>query len=201
MHLNLHNNLIKSNSDIELARRVFGNRGLDNTTIGLLLGMTKVSTAQLTGRVITDYIQLRDEKNQNTNGGTFTTGAWQRRDLNAKNEDTGGHCTLLFNQFTLLAGTYWFCSSAPAVAVARHQSRLQNVTDAVTTLTGTSEYNPTAATTSTKSLISDRFTITGTKTFELQHRCETTSATIGFGVAANFTTEVYSFVQIFREAG
>ena len=49
------------------------------------------------------------------------------------------------------------------------------------------------------STVSGRFTITGSKVFELQHQCGTTQVDLGFGAAANFATEVYSEVEFWKE--
>ncbi|MBK9751738.1 MAG: hypothetical protein IPO91_33915 [Chloroflexi bacterium] len=146
-------------------------------------------------------IVLRDEKTQNTGGGTFTSGAWRTRDLNTEAVDTGNHCTLGSNQFTLAAGTYRIYASVPAAYCRRHQARLQNITDTTTTIVGTSEYTTAADAdaTATRSIIEGRFTIASSKTFEIQHRCQTTFASNGFGVASNFTTEVYTTVRLEKE--
>lgn len=146
-----------------------------------------------------DYILIRDEKTQNTNGGTFTSGAWQTRTLNTEVNDAGGHSSLASNQITLAAGTYEVEISVPAFYVRRHQARLQNITDATTTLTGTSEvaYDGTTLAV-TRSIIKGRFTIASSKTFEVQHHCEITEATNGFGVACNFTTEVYTVAEFWK---
>ena len=147
-----------------------------------------------------DMIVLREEQAQNTSGGTFTNGAWRTRVLNTEVVDTGNHCTLSSNQFTLAAGTYRIRAFAPAFAVARNQIRLQNVTDATTTLIGTSVYaQSSTALSGSQSEIVGRFTIASSKAFEIQHRCETTVATRGLGVEANFTTEVYTVVELYKE--
>jgi hypothetical protein len=111
-------------------------------------------------------------------------------------EDSGGYASLSAGQVTLAAGTYRLRGSAPAFAVGGHQARWQNVSDGVTVLIGSVEY---ADTVQTRSIVAGRFTISASKTFELQHRCETTRATDGFGVAGNFDTEVYAEVELWRE--
>lgn len=148
-----------------------------------------------------DYICIRDEKTQNTDGGTFTSGAWRVRDLNTETADTGGDASLSSNQITLTAGSYRCRIIAPATQCGRHQAQLYNTTDAATTIIGTSEFSGAAASTvpQTASVIAGRFTIAGSKTFEVQHQCEVTKATVGFGVASNFTTEVYTVAEFWRE--
>lgn len=144
-------------------------------------------------------VQLRDEQAQNTAGGGFTSGAWQTRVLNTESIDTGGLCTLSSNQFVLAAGTYQIRASAPAHQCNGHQTRLQNATAATTTITGTTERAPAGAGVMTRSIVEGRFTSNGTDAYELQHRCGTTRATDGLGIAANLTTEVYAQVWLIKE--
>lgn len=146
-----------------------------------------------------DYIEIRDEKAAGTDGGGFTQGAWQTRTLNTEHADAGGHATVAANQITLLAGTYLCDIDAPAGVVNSHQARLQNITDGTTTLVGTSEYTGSGNTTYTRSRITGRFTIASTKVFEVQHQCQTTKATDGFGNSANFgVTEVYTVARFWK---
>ncbi len=142
-------------------------------------------------------IILREELAQNSSAGSFSSGAWQTRALNTLAADGGGYASLASSQVTLAAGTYSLRASAPAFAVDRHQTRWQNVTDNTTTLLGTPEF---AAAVQTRSEIVGRFSISASSTFELQHRCETTRGTDGFGVAGDFAAEVYATVELWKEA-
>lgn len=149
------------------------------------------------------YVLVQDEKAQNTDGGTATSGAWETRTLNTEVSDPDGVCSLASNQITLEAGTYECVISAPTWRTGRHQIRLQNVTDSTTVLTGTTEYSSNIDSAGsfgpmTRSIIVGRFTIAASKALEVQHRVETTRATNGYGVAANFTTEVYTVAQFTR---
>lgn len=146
-----------------------------------------------------DYIEIRDEKAAGTDGGGFTSGAWQKRDLNTEHSDAGGHAALASSQITLSAGTYLAEIACPAVAVNAHQARLYNVTDSATTLIGTSSYCGNGSTQATVSTITGRFTIAASKVFEVQHRCETTKATNGYGDANNFgELEVYTVARFWK---
>lgn len=145
------------------------------------------------------YVNIQDQKAQNTAGGTFTSGAFQTRTLNTVQSDIAGVSTLATNQVTLLAGTYRVRIECPAYRVGQHQSRLQNITDSATTLIGTSNVSQTTIDAMCTSLIAGKFTIAGTKTFEIQHRCTTTGSSSGFGLAANFTTEVYTVAEFWKE--
>lgn len=145
------------------------------------------------------YIMVSDQKTQNTQGGTFTSGAWRTRDINTEDADTGNNCSVSSNQITLAAGTYRCRIFCPAFNVNQHQARLQNVSDSSTVLTGQSCYQRQTSGDSGVSIISGRFTLSAQKTLEIQHQCTTTNATNGFGVACNFTTEVYTIAEFWKE--
>lgn len=151
-----------------------------------------------TGSGASAYIKLSERQVAATEGGTFTSGSFQTRTLNTEDNDTKSICTLAANRFTLPAGTYHIRASAPAFRVGLHTARLQNITDTVTTLDGTSESNVTGTSITTRSWIVGIFTITTDTQFEIQHRGETTRATDGFGKATGFATEVYTVVEIFK---
>lgn len=147
-----------------------------------------------------DYVVIRDEKAQNVSGGTFTSGSWQTRDLQTTQADSDALVSLAANQFTLQPGRWEVNISAPAYQVARHQTRLQNITDGTTTLLGTSERANSAHFVSRRSYIVGFIFIGAAtpKTFEVQHQCSLTRATDGFGVAANLANEVYTQCQFRR---
>ena len=153
-----------------------------------------------------DYINIQDQETSGTDGGTFTSGAWQTRVLNTIEADSGSHVvSLSSNQFALPAGTYRARIECPCVAVGRHQAQLYNVTDSTVTLTGTSSYaaSPTGDVVESWSFITGRFTIAAQKTFAVQHRCTNTHASNGFGANAGvgFTVphEAYTVVELWKE--
>lgn len=156
-----------------------------------------------------DIIILRDQKAAGTDGGTFTSGAWQTRDLNTEIVDTGSHCSLAGNQFTLADGVYRIRARAPAHRVDPHQIRLFDiVAAAVVTEGGQLAYGANADTVTTADDITAahltfRFTVTGgPRAYTIQHRCTTTRATDGFGSANNFGgPEIYTEVVLEREVG
>jgi hypothetical protein len=156
------------------------------------------ATKTLSVDLADNVIVLTDSKGSGTAGGTFTSGAWRTRDLQTEQHDGPGACTLPgSNQFTLLAGTYEADIRAPAFYVNSHQAILYNVTDAGTTLNGTSEYSGVGTAYSvTPSVIRGVFTIAASKTFEVRHQCTSTNTTFGFGQPAGFTTEVYTVVTL-----
>jgi hypothetical protein len=149
-------------------------------------------------------VLVKDEKTAGTEGGAFTSGAWRTRDLNTEVVDSGNHASLSSNQLTLDAGTWDFRITCPAFDVDSHQARLQNVTDATTAATGTSEFTSSANNPSNHSFVVGSVTIAASKTFEVQHRCQTTRATNGFGAASNagFTVdrETYTIAEFFKRA-
>jgi len=145
------------------------------------------------------YVCVRDVKAQNTSGGDFTLGAWRTRVINNEQADTAAICTIAGNQITLAAGTYRCLISAPAFRVSKHQTRLQNITTATTLLSGTSEVSGDAGYTTSRSVIVGRFTLAGANALEVQHQCFETILVKGFGEAANFTEEIYTVAEFWRE--
>lgn len=180
----------------------------DNITNANLLALTDGSETALHshaggggGSGYLGYIKVTETQAQNTNGGTFTAGAWRTRTLNTEDSDTNADCSLASNQITLTAGTYECMISAPAWQVKRHQIRLYNTTGAAAILIGTSEYaedGGAAAREGTRSFCCGRFTIAASQALEVQHQCEATKATYGLGIAANFTSEIYTIAEFWR---
>lgn len=167
------------------------------------IALDKTNRAQLLAALNQLYVRplviLQDQKTQNTAGGTFSSGAWRTRDLNTKVLDTASICTLSSNQFTLPAGQYLVTGRAPAVNVDPHQARLWNVTDGALLVSGSSENASGSGATDfiqTSSVIEGAFTLTGTKTIQLQHQCTASQTGNGFGFACNFGPEVYSYLGI-----
>jgi len=146
------------------------------------------------------YVCVRDRKPQNTDGGDFTQGAWRTRDINNEQADADGICLVVANQISLVAGTYRCIISCPAYRVARHQARLYNITTAAVLLVGTSETTGDAGYTTTRSFIVGRFTLATANSLEIQHQCQNTLAVEGFGPACNFTDEIYTIAEFWRES-
>ncbi len=149
--------------------------------------------------IVTPYALFRDEKTMGQDGGTFTAGAWRRRQLGFTFA-TGGFATMTDDQITLPAGTYRCRIQCPAAAVNKHQARLYNVTDSAVLLWGSSQRTAATLNTVIPSIIIGRFTLAASKVLEVQHRCETTVTNTGFGYAAGFDTEVYTIAEIWKEA-
>lgn len=152
------------------------------------------------GKFESALLHVRDEKSSSAHGGSAQT-SYTTRDLNTilTNEISGA--SLSSNQITLPSGTYYIHASAPAYSVNRHTIKLRNITDSTDTLLGTSSYAENTTSVSNIAMVTGRFTISAQKTFEIQHRCQSTSATLGFGVAKDMSeTNVYTIVQIWKVA-
>lgn len=142
---------------------------------------------------------FRDEKAQNTAGGTFNASAWRTRVLNTTVQNSITGASLASNQVTLPAGSYFVIARAPAFRVAAHKARLQNITDATTIAVGTTTYSDSGGNYSQNdSFIFTFFVIADTKTIELQHFCNAGGVTNGFGVASNIATEVFSELLVWK---
>lgn len=182
------------NSDLEtgdlLANQII-EVAYDGTNLQLLSPISNINQS---------YILLQDQKAANTAGGTFTTGAWRTRDLNTEVSDAGGHCSLSTNQFTLAAGTYRILAFVPFVRTGSTAARLQNVTDATTTLESTSAFSTASTGDGAYNIISGRFTIASSKAFEIQQQGAQTVSTSGFGFQTNYNSvEIYTSVELWKE--
>ena len=164
-------------------------------------GTLDVTGATVTGLsasygLFSSYAIIVDQKSTGTNGGTFTSGAWRTRDLNTEIADPDGIVSIASNQFTLGAGSYLIRWACPSYGSGDTQARLYNITDASVGGISMCNYWPGEG----FSTGSTRVVISGSKTFEIQHRCQSTSSTNGYGAAATFGTEQYTIVEIFKEA-
>lgn len=171
-----------------------GNNGLFLTTNG-----TNTSWASGGGSSL-QIAYVSDQKTSGTNGGTFTSGAWQTRDLTTLTtaNSPGWVSNNGTNNFTLTAGTYDIEISAPGYNVNGHQCRLQNTTDSTTSFLGSNEFSGVAGSgvTASNSIASGSIVISGTKSFQVQHQCQTSFGGSGFGNANAFGTEIYTQVKI-----
>jgi len=169
-----------------------------NVTVAGALSAGSYSGLPASG-LFSSYAFIEDVKGDDVHGGTFTSGDWRTRDLNTETFDPDGIVSISSNQFTLGAGTYFIKWIAPVREVVHHQSRLYNTTDSSVAGVGTSEYSD-ISNIGNSSSGKARTTISGSKVFEIQHRCSATKATLGYGVAAAFGGEHYTQVEIYKEA-
>ena len=154
------------------------------------------------GGKFASYAILADVKSSGTDGGTFSNGAWRTRDLNTEIADADNIVSISSNQFTLQSGTYRLVGEAIAYDIGASMLALYNVTDSSFVQKGTNAMDASYPI-NTLSIVRARFTIASAKVFELQHRCQNTYATYGFGFnssGAGTGTEMYSIVEIFKES-
>lgn len=146
------------------------------------------------------YARIVDFKTQNTDGGSAVLGAWRIRDLNTIVTNHIG-LTLDSNQVTLPAGTYRCRITAPIYHVDTARHRLYDTTGATTLVLSTSGSAANLATLPNvmRQLIQGRFTLAAESVLELQYLCNVSKATDGLGLACNFTTEVYSILELWQE--
>ena len=161
--------------------------------------LTKLNAQFLAAVPVQRTAYIKDVKPSGTNGGTFTSGSWQTRDLNTVEGDSA-IASVSSNQFTLQAGEYEIEGFTQGFRCNGHTAKIRNITDAsdVDSLIGTPESSLSGIGDSQSySKFSGKLTITTTKVFELQHRCSTTRATDGFGIPNGFgVDEVFSVVKI-----
>ena len=164
------------------------------TTLGSLLAK---------GGLRMPFAAFRDQKPQGISGGTFSSGAWRTRDLNTTlafydpNNEIG---TLSSNSFTLGPGTWFLWGSCPTGRVQQNQARIYNTVSNTTLLIGSCNFNQDSSHTATAcSFFFGVFTITSQATVEVQHQCSHSYGT-GFGIANNYTTEVYTQISLFKLA-
>ena len=135
-----------------------------------------------------------DKKNSGTTSGTFTRASWETRDLITKT-DIDNIISLSNNQFTLGAGTYLIKWSAPVYNVDGHQTRLRNMSDLTTDIVGSSESD------NSRSFGAGVISILENKTFEIQHRSETTVIDNGFGFNLDFGEDnIFTMVEVYKES-
>ena len=138
--------------------------------------------------------QVRDEKSDGTVAQSLSSGSWIKRDLNTvkTNEITGA--SVSSSTMTIPAGSYYATCSAPADQCALHKLRLQNTTDGTTLLLGMNA--DTSGGSTTLATMDGRFTLSGSKSVELQHRVSVSNTG---GVACTFgVVEVYADVRIWK---
>lgn len=149
-----------------------------------------------------NLLHIQDQKTSGTLGGTFTAGAWQTRDLNTEVTNNITGASLSTNQITLPAGTYHLDAVCVAKQCNSNIARLFDTDNTLTLSSGLANRGATSVGTSILALLSGSFTLGAETVVELQHQCETTKTTDGFGDAAglHFTVvhEIYSDIKIWK---
>jgi hypothetical protein len=207
-HKNLTSNQIHEpkGADTATANKVYVSNGSGSGT------WKKIETSEMEASAkpfAAQLFHIRDQQAQNTasSNSSFSTGSWTINGFNTivTNEISGA---LSSGAFTLPAGTYFLNAvfqrqiggSSGVVRV-----RLQNVTDSTTALWGPNSnmnfFNPSGGGSMSGPcvlMISGRFTINDTKTFEIQGR--TTNSSIPLAPVSNLGPEVYSDAFLWKIA-
>lgn len=185
----------------ELATQTETDAGTDDTRI-----VTPLKLANYSGLGFSiPYVLVVDAKSNGSSGGTFTSGAWRTRVLNTELVDSDGLASLSTNQITLQAGTWRFLATLPCHNVDAHRARLRNVTDSATVvLSHTGVAFASSPFFYDQAILFGQFTIASAKAFEVQHWCETTGTTTGFGIhdqgMADGVSEYYTRAEFWRVA-
>ena len=134
-----------------------------------------------------------------TAGGTSTTGSFLKRTLNTTLVNTITSCTLTSSVISLPAGTYSVFASSAFIFSQSTQIRLQNTSDASTTIAGIVTFSNDANNDPT-AVLAGTFTIAATKNFELQYRVERGQSSDGLGRNLNYGDNCFSTIQIQKVA-
>lgn len=134
------------------------------------------------------------QETQNTYGGTCTAGSWEDRKITNITSDLNSLISLapLTGIITIQPGTYVFNARTPFYAVSRGQSRLVNAVSGAVLITGSDAYSLNGNGVQVDSVISGILTVTQAITVKIQSKVEITIANVGYGIAANFGTEIYT---------
>ena len=160
-----------------------------------------VTSDKMTGSTFVSYALLAASHGATAGDrGTFTAGAWQTREINTEVVDTDNIVTLSSNQFTLQPGTYQIKFGACAYKVNRHITRLRQISPLATIAAGSSQYSWATDANLQWSRGFARLTISQATAYEIQHYCQTTGNSNGFGFQMTYSTSDYVQVEIYKEA-
>jgi hypothetical protein len=151
-------------------------------------------------------LMVSDQKSSGTVGGTCTAGSYATRNLNTISTNTIQGASVASDQITLPAGTYIIRAVSRACLNTNsnrtYKSRFRNVTDSNDVAIGSalSGKGDTSFPSCMDTTILGTFTISSSKTFELQMRCSASIGSNDFGAPASFgDAEVYSQVEIVQQ--
>jgi len=167
-----------------------------------MIATDAVTATKIGVKAFVSYALVMDQKTQNTQGGQFATGSWIIRDLNTIGFDSDSIVSVASNKFTLAAGNYLIKWKCPCYRIDRAASRLYDVTNsAAISPAGRNTHNyPTTgyAQTNTEGLA--RVSPSGSTEYRIENRSFQTRDTNGLGVGTNFAAEVFTTVEIYKEA-
>ena len=140
-------------------------------------------------------IGLADVKPAGTPGGASIAG-WNPRMLNTE-YDPMGICLLnVDGTFVLPKGRYMVQASVPGYSVNQHQAYLEDMSNSLIAISGTSEYAPTGSS-QTRSWIMGVIQPKDATKYIINHFCTIATAGNGLGVAVGATgQDVYTQVAI-----
>ena len=142
--------------------------------------MTKAAELAAYANKLPSYAMLEDQKTAGTTGGTSQT-SFTKRDLNTEVSDADGIVSISNDQFTLGAGTYIIEWACPAYASGDNETRLYNATTSTSAAVGMSVWADSSGSGGSAVVPGKTVqTLTGSTTFEIQHR-STSSVASGFG--------------------
>jgi hypothetical protein len=156
-----------------------------------------------TAGLFSSYAILKDLRT--SAGGSFDNNAWRDRPLNTEYADPDGIVSITSTtagDFTLAsAGTYLIKWQCPAYDVGQHISKLRNTSDSADVCFSNAATAWTDETENSWSFGVTRVTIAASKTFRVQHYCETTSSSNGMGTYYGPGSESLEFlrVEIYKE--
>lgn len=160
--------------------------GTSSLFFGIQSGISSVGTTAI----------INETQPSGSSGGAFNSGAWRTRTLNTI-QSQQSWVEMLSSQITLTPGTYLVEASAPCYRVDSNVVQFYNITDSTTAITGVLGTSVNGVQGSVvRGFLSGIITITDSKTFELQHQCQTSNA-VGFGFGNGFgVDDIYSIVKI-----
>jgi hypothetical protein len=131
------------------------------------------------------------------NAATPVASTYVTRTLNTLNDPTAIVTSLASNQFTLAAGTYAITASATHHRTNSASSRIRNITDGTSAISGIASYASSTSVTGFVDNLSGIVTINSTKTFELQSIAESSaSASYGIGAGSDYVNAQVTITKI-----
>mgnify|MGYP000459740610 CR=1 FL=1 len=158
-----------------------------------------VGSASVTGVLSTDnFFQARHQVASGVASGAANVGT-QTRILDTVITNSIPGASLLANQITLPAGTYYAEGMGEAFQTNQHKLSLRNITDAITEVVGASSYATAVNSAGNVSQLFGMFTIAAPKVLELQQFFAVAAAGNGLGVASSSgEVEVYADIRIWK---
>ena len=151
--------------------------------------------------VVTQMAIFNETQAAGTNGGAITLATWTKRTLNTTVSNTITGCSLATSVITLGTGTYFINAQPQGDQLGLFKARLQNTSDATTTLWSQNAYSfSSSGYATTIASIIGTFTIASAKNFEIQQYSEVSSGATGLGRGSAAYTSLFTQVEIQRLA-